>query len=206
MTIVEEIALFVEHLRDGHQSTAEPVSKVARLIREKFGSAPVPLSEALGSAGRSAAQENSPSSQEQADARPARTLKEVVDEMLTTYGVKFDDANSREVAIDAWARQLSDALLSGGAQMTARLQPREFHRRLIWLMGADPWPEPDTCFDAPRSMTRAKYEDAMNAQAQLFGFENWIDAWHRFDPDETEMDALMRVAFVNEIGGAPHGK
>lgn len=38
------------------------------------GSAPVPISEALGSAGRSAAQENL--SQEQADARPARTLKD----------------------------------------------------------------------------------------------------------------------------------
>ena len=35
---VEVIASFVEHLRDGYQSTAEPVSKVARLIREKFGS------------------------------------------------------------------------------------------------------------------------------------------------------------------------
>ena len=34
---VEVIASFVEHLRDGHQSTTEPVSKVARLIRERFG-------------------------------------------------------------------------------------------------------------------------------------------------------------------------
>lgn len=54
--------------------------------------------------------------QEQADARPARTLKLVVGEMLTIYGVKFDDANSREVAIDTWARQLVDALLSGGGK------------------------------------------------------------------------------------------
>jgi hypothetical protein len=44
--------------------------------QERIGSAPVPLSEALGSAGRSAAQKDSPSSQEQADARPARTLKD----------------------------------------------------------------------------------------------------------------------------------
>ena len=41
MNLVEEIALFVEHLRDDYQSTAEPVAKVARLIREKFGSATV---------------------------------------------------------------------------------------------------------------------------------------------------------------------
>jgi hypothetical protein len=34
---VEVIASFVEHLRDGYQSTTEPVAKVARLIRERFG-------------------------------------------------------------------------------------------------------------------------------------------------------------------------
>lgn len=34
--LVAEIASFVEHLRDGHQSTTEPVGKVARLIRERF--------------------------------------------------------------------------------------------------------------------------------------------------------------------------
>lgn len=34
--------MFVEHLRDDMQSTAEPVGKVARLIRQYF-SAPEPL-------------------------------------------------------------------------------------------------------------------------------------------------------------------
>lgn len=34
--LVEAIAAFVERLRDGHQSTTEPVTKVARLIRENF--------------------------------------------------------------------------------------------------------------------------------------------------------------------------
>lgn len=39
---VEAIASFVEHLRDGYQSTAEPVAKVARLIRERFNASWVP--------------------------------------------------------------------------------------------------------------------------------------------------------------------
>jgi hypothetical protein len=38
---IEEIASFVEHLRDGYASTTEPVSKVARLIRERFASVSV---------------------------------------------------------------------------------------------------------------------------------------------------------------------
>jgi hypothetical protein len=35
--LVEEIAEFVEHLRDEHSSAMEPVGTVARLIRERFG-------------------------------------------------------------------------------------------------------------------------------------------------------------------------
>jgi hypothetical protein len=40
--IVEDIASYVEHLRDEYLSTMEPVSKVARLIRERFAAAPLP--------------------------------------------------------------------------------------------------------------------------------------------------------------------
>lgn len=45
-TMVEDIALFVERLRDDYQSTAMPVAAVARVIREHFGSGNQPVSEA----------------------------------------------------------------------------------------------------------------------------------------------------------------
>jgi len=33
-------------------------------------------------------------------------------------------------------------------------------------------------------------------QALLFGFDDWVDAYHRYQPDESELDALLRIAYV----------
>lgn len=77
-----------------------------------------------------------------------------------------------------------------------QLQPAEFHRRLVWFMCADPWPEPDVEFDAPSTMTRNKYEAHLNDQARRFGFDNWLDAYHRFNPAESQADAALRLAFT----------
>lgn len=99
--------------------------------QERIGSAPVPLSEALGSAGRSAAQENSSSSQEQADARPARTLKDYrpqhdEDCLINKCGFVWSDGKGCRVAPSDHDVYIShvllpqpcscglDALLSGG--------------------------------------------------------------------------------------------
>lgn len=38
--LVEEIAVFIEHLRDDYLSQAEPVQRVARKVRERFGAVP----------------------------------------------------------------------------------------------------------------------------------------------------------------------
>lgn len=38
--LVEAIARYVEHLRDDYLSSCEPVTKVARLIRVRFGALP----------------------------------------------------------------------------------------------------------------------------------------------------------------------
>lgn len=45
-SLVEQIASFVEHLRDDYVSTMEPVTKVARLIRERFSASSAPTGEA----------------------------------------------------------------------------------------------------------------------------------------------------------------
>ena len=70
-----------------------------------------------------------------------------------------------------------------------RLAPLEFHRRLVWFMGAWPRPEPDG-----RLHARARYEEDLNEQARLFGFESWVDAWHQFDPQESTTDTCLRIA------------
>ena len=71
MTDVDRLRAFADR--------AEQEIRDVGALRALTGSATVPLSEALGSAGRSAAQENSSSSQEQASARPARIVREALE-------------------------------------------------------------------------------------------------------------------------------
>ena len=53
------------------------------------------------------------------------------------------------------------------------------------------------CDDNPKD-DHAEIEAGLDAEARGLGFENWLDAYHRFSPRETEMDRLMRVAFVTD--------
>ena len=49
-------------------------------------------------------------------------IEQIVREMLTIYGVKFTDTNSRDVAVDAWSRQLKAAISNGPSERDAVLE------------------------------------------------------------------------------------
>lgn len=72
---------------------------------------------------------------------------------------------------------------------TQKKENEEFRSRLDMLMGDDnpTQPHPD----------RVAIEAELDAESVRRGFDNWLDAWHRYSPRESELDALMRIAYVS---------
>ena len=50
--------------------------------------------------------------------------------------------------------------------------------------------------DDPKLQDKAAIESDLNHDCVALGFDNWVDAWHRFSPRETELNRLLRIAFV----------
>lgn len=94
--------------------------------------------------------------------------------------------------MDADIHEITYAHLHGLCCQTEALTPQEFHQQLLWFMAADPWPGPGS---------RAAHKAALDEQAQRFGFTDWLDAWHRYNPAESELDALLRIAYVPGADG-----
>jgi len=108
--IVEEIADTVEHLRDNFVSTAEPVAKVARLIREQFGSASVSANSGIAGPMSSAKEHTSstclPSSGEASYPALRDELLGIAKWIRTPGNINRDDA------IDEIARVLENRVIS----------------------------------------------------------------------------------------------
>ena len=53
-------------------------------------------------------------------------------------------------------------------------------------------------FDDITISERKDREHLLDCVAVQKGFTDWLDAYHRFDPSESDADRLLRIAFVPE--------